>query len=134
MGANCYWPYYLFQPWWKSVCDMYTCHALSSTSPTSWDHSVKLSEEGATTCTSTSSNTYKNTWCHRSTHASGCCRAVFIALICWKWQDMSVAITISITKVRNSLSGTPRGERSMEVKKWKVKIRLYSLPLLSKIG
>lgn len=34
---------------------------------------------------------------------------------------MSVAITISITKVRNSLSGTPREERSMEVKKKKKK-------------
>lgn len=38
-----------------------------------------------------------------STHASGCCRALFMALICWKWQDMSVANTISTTRFRSSL-------------------------------
>lgn len=43
-----------------------------------------------------------------STHASGCCRRLFMALICWKWQDMSVASTISTTRVRSSLK--ERGE------------------------
>lgn len=56
------------------------------------------------------------TRCHTPTHASGCCSAVFMALICWKWQDMSVAITISMTKVRNSLPETPHGEKGMKVK------------------
>lgn len=31
-----------------------------------------------------------------------------MALICWKWQDMSVASTISTTRVRSSLK--ERGE------------------------
>lgn len=38
------------------------------------------------------------------THPSGCCKAFFMALICWKWQDISVANTISMTRALNSLS------------------------------
>ena len=37
-------------------------------------------------------------------YLSSCCRAVFMDFTCWKWQDMSVANTISITKARSSLS------------------------------
>ena len=47
------------------------------------------------------------------THASGCWRKFFMALICWKWQDMSVASTISTTKARNSLQQR-RGWREWE--------------------
>lgn len=39
----------------------------------------------------------------RDTHASGCCRRLFMTLICSKWQDMSVASTISTTRLRSSL-------------------------------
>lgn len=43
---------------------------------------------------------------HPSTcYLSSCCRADFMDFTCWKWQDMSVANTISITKARSSLSG-----------------------------
>lgn len=38
-----------------------------------------------------------------STHASGCCRRLFMTLICSKWHDMSVASTISTTRLRRSL-------------------------------
>lgn len=37
------------------------------------------------------------------THPSGCCSVFLIVLICWKWQDISVLMTISITSVRSSL-------------------------------
>lgn len=41
--------------------------------------------------------------CCEITYPSGCCKAFFIALICWKWQDISVANTISMTRALNSL-------------------------------
>lgn len=47
---------------------------------------------------------------NKVTHPSGCCKAFFIALICWKWQDISVANTISITNARNSLQGCQKAE------------------------
>lgn len=37
------------------------------------------------------------------THPSGCCSVFLMVLICWKWQDISVLMTISITSVRSSL-------------------------------
>lgn len=39
----------------------------------------------------------------KATDPSGCCRKFFMALTCWKWQDISVASTISTTRARNSL-------------------------------
>jgi len=36
-------------------------------------------------------------------HPSGCWRKFFMALTCWKWQDMSVARTISTTSALSSL-------------------------------
>lgn len=38
-------------------------------------------------------------------HLSNCCKAVFMDFTCWKWQDMSVASTISMTRARSSLNG-----------------------------
>lgn len=38
-------------------------------------------------------------------HLSSCCKAVFMDFNCWKWQDMSVANTISMTRARSSLKG-----------------------------
>lgn len=38
-------------------------------------------------------------------HLSSCCKAVFMHFTCWKWQDMSVANTISMTRARSSLDG-----------------------------
>lgn len=37
-------------------------------------------------------------------HPSGCWRKFFMALTCWKWQDMSVARTISTTSALSSLN------------------------------
>lgn len=37
------------------------------------------------------------------TYPSVCCRLCLIVLICWKWPDMSVDKTISMTRVRSSL-------------------------------
>jgi len=42
----------------------------------------------------------------KSAYLSGTARRFFIALICWKWFDMSVARTSSITSDRNSLQST----------------------------
>lgn len=42
----------------------------------------------------------------KSTDPSGCCRKFFMVLTCWKWQDMSVASTISTTRARSSLDET----------------------------
>ncbi len=44
------------------------------------------------------------------TYFSGIDRRFFMFLICWKWYDMSVASTISITRPRNSLQG-PNNKR-----------------------
>lgn len=43
-------------------------------------------------------------------HLSSCCKAVFMDFTCWKWQDMSVANTISMTRARSSLKGTETKE------------------------
>ena len=45
------------------------------------------------------------------THLSSCCRDVFMDFTCWKWQDMSVARTISITSARSSLRPGEGGKR-----------------------
>lgn len=37
------------------------------------------------------------------TYPSGCCKLFLMFLICWKWPDMSVDKTISITRFRRSL-------------------------------
>lgn len=45
-------------------------------------------------------------------HLSSCCKAVFMDFTCWKWQDMSVANTISMTRARSSLKGqNPRSDQ-----------------------
>lgn len=54
-----------------------------------------------------------------ATDPSGCCRKFFMALTCWKWQDMSVASTISTTKARSSLDEKRRENVShVQHKKW----------------
>ena len=81
-------------------------------------------------CRDLSSKPYES-MISQATHASGCCRAVFMALICWKWQDISVAITISITKVRNSLLGIAVKKRQESKEK---EIPSYFLQHLVKIS
>lgn len=43
------------------------------------------------------------TWHQTITYPSGCCKLFLMVLISWKWPDMSVDNTISITKFRSSL-------------------------------
>lgn len=44
------------------------------------------------------------------TYPSGCCKLFLIFLICWKWPDMSVDKTISITRFRRSLCNNHQKE------------------------
>lgn len=47
-----------------------------------------------------------------------------MALICWKWQDMSVASTISTTRVRSSLE--ERGETLLGCHEMKGNLSLHT--------
>lgn len=55
----------------------------------------------------------------KATDPSGCCRKFFMAFTCWKWQDISVASTISTTRALSSLDenkkerGGKKGEENM---------------------
>lgn len=54
-------------------------------------------------CTLSYWKTIDNEQNGKVTYPSVCCRVCRIVLICWKWPDISVDKTISMTKLRNSL-------------------------------